>query len=68
MYANETKRQRAIKQLKDQAREKGVDMSTFVPAESDIKALYLKFGGLFIEEPKVEKKEEVKKEKVEKKA
>jgi len=50
VFVNETKKQRAIKEIKDAARLKGEDMTKFVPSEQAIKELYLKYGGLLREE------------------
>lgn len=46
MLVNEVKVQRAIKQLKDESRARGEEMSKFVPDPAKVRELYLRFGGL----------------------
>lgn len=50
ILVNEAKVNRAIKTLKEEARQKGEEMSKFVPSDESITALYLKYGGLMIDE------------------
>lgn len=50
IYKNPTKKERAIKELKAEARARGENMTTFVPDKEKVQALYLKFGGLLVDE------------------
>ena len=54
MYQNELKRSIAEKQIRDKARALGADMTTFVLDDSELKELYLKMGGVYVERKKVE--------------
>lgn len=56
-YMNETKRLRAVKALKDQACAEG--KVGFIPTEAEVRALYLLYGGLYVEKPIIEEEEQV---------